>query len=265
MRLLVVFAMLVWAAFAANAQQTYRWVDKDGKVHYTQTPPPADAAKSVQRKSFGSGAAPSIELPYSSQVAMRNHPVTLYTTPDCGKPCGEGRGHLEQRGVPFKEVSVTDEKGRAELQGIAGKLSVPVLVVGKDVQNGFEAEAWKDSLDAAGYPASVPRFQQPAAARKAAEAPRAAPSEKLAVSLYTGANCGMPCNNARQLLAGRSVPFQEIAVDTPEKAEELSKISGETTVPTLVVGSTVQKGFEASLYNSALDAGGYAPRAAAKR
>lgn len=31
---------------AALAEQVYRWVDKDGHVHYTQTPPPTTAAVS---------------------------------------------------------------------------------------------------------------------------------------------------------------------------------------------------------------------------
>ncbi len=38
MRLLLVGSMLVFAAVASA--QMYRWVDKDGRVHYTATPPP---------------------------------------------------------------------------------------------------------------------------------------------------------------------------------------------------------------------------------
>lgn len=38
---------LVLACTAAMADQVYRWVDKDGKVHYSQTPP-VNASTSVQ-------------------------------------------------------------------------------------------------------------------------------------------------------------------------------------------------------------------------
>lgn len=34
------------AVSATAAAQLYRWVDKDGRVHYTATPPPAGATKS---------------------------------------------------------------------------------------------------------------------------------------------------------------------------------------------------------------------------
>lgn len=40
---LIVPAALVFAA--AQAQQVYRWVDAQGNVHYSQTPPPSAATK----------------------------------------------------------------------------------------------------------------------------------------------------------------------------------------------------------------------------
>jgi hypothetical protein len=39
MRLLVLGSILLYAAVASA--QLYRWVDRDGRVHYTNTPPPA--------------------------------------------------------------------------------------------------------------------------------------------------------------------------------------------------------------------------------
>lgn len=43
---LVVGCLLaVTACFVTNADQVYRWVDKDGQVHYSSTPPPATAAR----------------------------------------------------------------------------------------------------------------------------------------------------------------------------------------------------------------------------
>jgi hypothetical protein len=42
-----VLALLLLAAAAAHAQQLYRWVDKDGKVHYGDKPPAGVAAKPV--------------------------------------------------------------------------------------------------------------------------------------------------------------------------------------------------------------------------
>src|SRR5262249_40913794 len=75
----IVAAMLAAAIACGTATaQAYRWVDNQGRVHYTQTPPPP-GAKDVQRKNLRqSGAAASAELPYATRVAAQNFPVKLY-------------------------------------------------------------------------------------------------------------------------------------------------------------------------------------------
>ena len=50
-----IFLALLFAAGTANAQM-YRWVDKDGKVRYGDTPPPG--AKTSTIKAPASGSAP---------------------------------------------------------------------------------------------------------------------------------------------------------------------------------------------------------------
>ncbi len=77
------------------------------------------------------------------------------------------------------------------------------------------------------------------------------------VSLYTSPNCKEPCALARDALNKRGVPFGEIQVWDPETNEALKKVSGGAEVPTLTVGRTVQKGFEAGAYDALLDSAGY--------
>ncbi len=146
---------LVLALVAGGAlAQAYRWVDKDGRVHYTQTPPPPDA-KDVQRKKLGGNSAESSNLPYATQQAAQNFPVTLYTAPDCGAPCDNARSNLVARGIPFKEISVVDQKFVEELKRVSGKIQLPTLVVGREAQSGFLEGAYKNALDGAGYPSSA--------------------------------------------------------------------------------------------------------------
>ena len=254
MRAMLVAAVLLAVALAgAQAQQMYRWVDKDGRVHYTQQPPPPDA-KNVQRRSAASGAPDSGDLPYATQLAAKNYPVTLYTSADCAQACKDARASLEKRGVPFEEVVVGDEKSIENLKRLTGKNQVPVLRVGTQVEVGFESDGWKAALDTAGYPASGP----PVRGRIKEEAPRTLPPVKL----YTSADCGDLCDEARSVLASRGIKFQEavVSVSEPETIEELAKASGNTTVPVLLVGQRVQRGFEANLYHGILDTAGF-PRA----
>lgn len=79
--------------------------------------------------------------------------------------------------------------------------------------------------------------------------------DNFPISLYTTPGCA-PCADARQLLNARGIPFTEVRV-TQHNLAELKNAVGSETVPALVVGSTVQKGFEEGLYQRTLDAAGY--------
>jgi len=156
MRLFFTAAAILLIACADAAGQTYRWVDKEGKVHYTQTPPPPDA-KAVQKKIFRHGPVEASNLPYATQVAAKNFPVTLYTSPDCGAPCDRARAVLVKRAVPFKETSVLTQNEVDEMKRLSGKADVPLLVVGAQVQSGFQEGLYNGLLDSAGYPSSGPQ------------------------------------------------------------------------------------------------------------
>jgi glutaredoxin len=174
-------AALLFAA-AASAQ-LYRWVDKDGKVHYTDTPPPASATQGARLRPGGSvtdGGA----LPYATQQAVKNFPVTIYTAENCKEACADARKLLQTRGVPFREVAVADEKTREDLKQVSGGDEVPVMTVGRSVTKGFGADSWHLALDAAGYPRSGPPLaaqseKPPAPAAKAPAADQPAEAKKL--------------------------------------------------------------------------------------
>jgi glutaredoxin len=161
---IAVAAMLVTASAAA---QMYRWVDKDGKVHYTDTPPPA-AAKSVQKRSAvpaPTDAGPA--SPYAVQQAAKNFPVVIYTASSCGQPCTDGKALLAARGVPYREIVIGPDTIE-DLKKATGGDTVPVMVVGRSPTRGFETEIWHGALDAAGYPRSAPPLS--AQAQRAAQA-----------------------------------------------------------------------------------------------
>ena len=145
--LFVLFALL--ASQAALAQQ-YRWVDENGGVHYTDTPPPP-TAKSGERKKLKGNAVGS-QTSYELEQALKTAPVTLYSHPECKDLCQLARDVLNKRGVPFTEVSATDEAKLEQLRRVSGSTRVPVLVVGGQVETSVSADAYSQALDLAGYP-----------------------------------------------------------------------------------------------------------------
>jgi glutaredoxin len=182
-------AALLLCALTAQAQQLYRWTDEKGRVHITDTPPPA-SAKGVQKKKPVTGGSDTGQQPFELVVAMKDFPVSLYTSPECKEPCAAARATLNQRAVPFREIQVWNEETLEELKKASGGSDVPVLVVGRSVHRGFSQEAYDGLLDSARYPKAgllPPRAQAAPAepegyvpASERGEAPKAEPVKPAA-------------------------------------------------------------------------------------
>ena len=71
------------------------------------------------------------------------------------------------------------------------------------------------------------------------------------------AACGEPCNGARQVLTQHKVRFEAVTVEDAAALESLRQLSGGATVPVMVVGENVMRGFDAARYEIALAQNGY--------
>ncbi len=173
--LIIALSILFLAAFAgqASTQSLYRYIDANGRVVYSDQPPPP-TAREVQPKRLPENVIETDPLPFAVKQAAERFPVTLYTF-DCDV-CRDAQALLVKRGVPFATVIVTEEKGAARLKALTGKQSAPVLQIGdKQVMQGYNEERWQAMLDEAGYPKSAPPLRgQTARAAPAAVAPKAA-------------------------------------------------------------------------------------------
>ena len=151
----------------------YKYTGPDGRVIYSDTPPPA-TVKGVQKKNLAPVApATGSSLPYELGVAAKNFPVTIYTTPGCDG-CDQGRSFLVKRGVPFSEKTITSNDELQALKKIANTGGLPVMTVGNNKLLGYEPSGWGSALDTAGYPATSalpPGYKAAAAAPLIAKKP----------------------------------------------------------------------------------------------
>ncbi|MES2536394.1 MAG: glutaredoxin family protein [Pseudomonadota bacterium] len=189
--LLSVLSLLFSASVHA---QMYKWVGADGKVTYSDAPPPA-SAKQVEKRASSGGAPADADLPYELSLAVKNNPVILYTTARCA-PCDNGRSLLTARGIPYAEktVSSNDDIARLKLAG-GGNTQLPLLLVGRNRQTGFDSDGWASALTSAGYPESskLPASYRNVPPEAAAPAPKppvaAAPADR---ELGSGPVSGSP-------------------------------------------------------------------------
>jgi glutaredoxin len=180
---------------AGASAQMFKWVDAKGVVHYSDTPPPP-SQKKIEVKPF-TGGGPAVELPYALAEAVRNNPVTLYTTADCNA-CDQARTLLQVRGVPFAEKTVNSNDDQQKLKEAGSPGQLPLLLVGGSKLIGFEAGAWNQALSDADYPAQrilPPTYQNPRA--EAAAPPKGPSAQALARAAARAAAAADAAETAR--------------------------------------------------------------------
>ena len=146
------FALLMLCCSAGAQAQLYKSVGPDGKVTYSDTPPPAAKGSRVQTKPLAGGGN-AVDLPFELAEAARGNPVVLYTTKNC-VPCDDGKKLLGERGVPFTEKTVNTGEDMAQFKKVSSDGQLPVLLIGRSKERGYEPSAWNTALSAAGYPES---------------------------------------------------------------------------------------------------------------
>lgn len=190
----------------SQAQQVYRIVGPDGKVTFSDQPPPAASnAKVTAAGADGNRGVATASLPFELRKVVGQYPVTLYTGENCS-PCVMARAMLSARGVPFAEKTVSTNQDTQALQRLSGESSLPFLTIGSQQLKGFSDSEWNQFLDAAGYPKTsmLPSgYRQAAATPLVTVAPATAPATAAARSNGPAANAnGTPAEAPQNNPAG---------------------------------------------------------------
>ncbi|MFN3630970.1 MAG: glutaredoxin family protein [Casimicrobiaceae bacterium] len=145
------FALGGLILFPVAAQTVYRYTDANGRVVFSDQPPPPGAKNVTERDVRGNVIQNNPES-LATRAATQKSPVTLYVS-ECGEPCDQARKYLNTRGVPH---TLVDPTRTAELnkrfRDETGGNTVPAIKVGERVLRGFSESTWATALDQAGYP-----------------------------------------------------------------------------------------------------------------
>jgi len=153
MRRFLACLLLASLASGPSLADLYKWVDENGKVHYTDTPPPGKKAKRLDLKVPSITGAPVISTvsgpsPSPGAAAVQTS-VKIYTTTWCGY-CKRAKAYMQARGVRFEELDVeTSSQGQVEFRSIGGR-GVPVILVGNQRMDGYSQESLDAMLRQAG-------------------------------------------------------------------------------------------------------------------
>ncbi len=132
MRLILFFSLLICciSAFA----EVYKWVDKNGRIHYSDSPPPAEQ----KAQTLDTGELNTV----NTEVADIGPKVVIYTTSWCG-PCKTAKAWFKKQGIAFTEYDIEkSRRGKREYDKL-GEKSVPVILVNGQKMVGFNPQRFK--------------------------------------------------------------------------------------------------------------------------
>ena len=145
---LVSFCVLVPTGYA----EIYRWVDGDGKVHFSNEQP--KEVQSEQMK-IQVNSLESISISDSEFLKERERKanlssarkVVMYSASWCGY-CRAARNYFRQEKIPFEEYDVENSKRGRDYAKI-DNAGVPIILVGKKRMLGFTAKRFQAMYDQA--------------------------------------------------------------------------------------------------------------------
>jgi glutaredoxin len=127
----------------------YKWTDADGRIHYSDSPPPDRKAAQVEIK-VNSISGPAVVSTVKGGPPAAKERVRIYTTTSCGY-CKKAKAQLVARRVAFDEIDVeASDSARREFASLGGR-GVPVILVGSQRMDGYNAGRLEAMLQSAGY------------------------------------------------------------------------------------------------------------------
>ena len=139
--------MLFISTSGLSMAEIYKWVDANGKVHFSDKAPDNKNVETVDEQQLASRASSYTQaeiklLPADSFAYRKHQKLIMYTTSSCGY-CAKARKYFAKQSIPFKEKNIeTSEKYNREFKKIGGK-GVPVILWGKNKMNGFSVEKFE--------------------------------------------------------------------------------------------------------------------------
>lgn len=124
--------------------EIYKWVDENGKVHYSDKPFEKQGEQVIDerqlRRAISSVEFVSIEiLPAEIIVNKQSHQVVMYATQRCGY-CAKARRYFSENNIDYIEKDIDISIAARQEFDRAGGRGVPLIFVGKYKITGFNQD-----------------------------------------------------------------------------------------------------------------------------
>jgi len=161
----VLVGLIIHLAVLDAAAEMFRWVDKNGVTHFTDTPPDdpetgvkvnptvtspdppleasAPAAPQPEKTGF---RAPPQNTPISKKPAQQKARVELYSASWCGF-CKKAKSFFQSKGVPVTEYDIDkDKEAASRLKAIDSSMAIPYALVNGQPIRGYDELVYEAAL-----------------------------------------------------------------------------------------------------------------------
>mgnify|MGYP001827594671 CR=1 FL=1 len=128
----LLFIALLLLTFVSNGA-IYKWVDENGKVHFTDNPPDDTHTEEVELRI---NTYTSVEIRPLVERLGKKDKVVIYGTTWC-HTCDKAKHYFRKNNIPYVSYDVEKTRvGKMDFRLLRGK-SVPIIIVGNKTRNGF--------------------------------------------------------------------------------------------------------------------------------
>lgn len=127
----MILGTYIFALTLSAHAQLYKWVDENGRVHYSDQKQAGVQLQDVK------GTVNSYEaVTYDESRFTHADKVVIYTRPSCGY-CNKAKTFFTNNGIDFKEYKIESSTVAKKKYARLNATGVPVIFVGKKRMNGF--------------------------------------------------------------------------------------------------------------------------------
>lgn len=115
--------------------EIYKWVDAQGKVHFTDNPPDDKDTEEIKLRI---NTYTSVEIKPLVERLGKKDKVVMYSASWCGQ-CKQAKRHFRKNNIAYVSYDVEKSRiGKMDFKLLGGK-SVPIIIIGDKRMNGFTA------------------------------------------------------------------------------------------------------------------------------
>ncbi len=138
----VLFCFALFDGVMVSYAEVYRWIDENGKVHFSDKPSKEHRVDRIRLKGINSYTDVTIKDLDDVIAAPAQKRVILYSASWCGV-CKQAKFYFNQKGIQYREYDIENNtKGERDFKKLKGK-GVPIILVGQKRMNGFSEDSFQ--------------------------------------------------------------------------------------------------------------------------